>query len=56
MSHSIEDISRFERVADQFEYRRDVILDWLKEEEFKTSELACVVGRGGLLRSMPSGI
>lgn len=55
LSHSIEDISRFERVADQFEYRRDVILDWLKEEGFKTSELACVVGRGGLLRSMPSG-
>jgi butyrate kinase len=53
--HSKAEISRFERVTDQYEYREMAILSWLEEEGISHEELSAVVGRGGLLRSMPSG-
>ncbi len=56
LSHSTEEIDKFEKIVDQFDYRKDVILDWLKEIGVSTGELRAVIGRGGLLRSMPSGI
>lgn len=53
--HSKVETSRFERVTDQYEYRKNAILNWLIEEGINHEELLAVVGRGGLLRSMPSG-
>lgn len=53
--HSKSEISKFGKVTDQFEYRENAILDWLMEEKISTGELLAVVGRGGLLRPMPSG-
>jgi len=55
LSHSPEEIGRFERIADQYEYRKAIILDWLESENVNTEELKAVVGRGGPLKSMPSG-
>lgn len=56
LAHSSKDIDSFERISDQFEFRKDIILDWLKDEGIATSELLAVVARGGLLRPMPAGI
>lgn len=55
LSHSTEEIGKFEKITDQYEYRQQVIQDWLKEIGVDTASLAAVVGRGGLLKSMPSG-
>lgn len=55
LSHSPEEISSFARIADQYDYRKSIILDWLESENVKTSELKAVVGRGGTLKPMPSG-
>ncbi len=55
LSHSIDEINKFEKITDQFQYRADIILDWLKEENIESKDLAAVVGRGGLLKPMPSG-
>ncbi len=55
LSHSTDEIERFEKITDQYEYRSGIILDWLKEEGIATQSLAAVVGRGGLLKPMPSG-
>lgn len=55
LSHSPEEIGAFERIADQYDYRKDIILDWLDSEGVGTGELKAVVGRGGALKSMPSG-
>lgn len=56
LSHSTEEIQKFEKIVDQFDYRKEVILSWLKEIGVGTDELQAVVARGGLLRSIPSGI
>lgn len=55
LSHASEELDKFTKIADQFEYRKNIILDWLKEEGYKISQLKAVVGRGGLLKPMPSG-
>ncbi len=55
LSHAQEELDKFKKITDQFEYRKNIILDWLNEEGYKTNQLKAVVGRGGLLKPMPSG-
>jgi butyrate kinase len=56
LKHSPEELNKFERIVDQYEYRRDMIIKWVEEEGHLLEELSCVVGRGGLLRPISSGI
>ncbi|MCX7885025.1 MAG: butyrate kinase [Caloramator sp.] len=53
--HSAEEISKFEKIADQYEFRKQAILSWLNEEGISTKGIEAVVGRGGLLKPMPGG-
>ena len=55
LSHSVEEISKYEAIYDQKDMRAKVIEQWLAEKGIKADELAAVVGRGGLLRPMPGG-
>lgn len=55
LSHSTEEIDKFEKIADQFDYRKDIIIKWIEEEGYSVDSLKAVVGRGGLLKPMPSG-
>lgn len=55
LTHQKTEILKFERVADQYEFRKNAIINWLDEEGIKHEEILAVVGRGGLLRPMPSG-
>lgn len=55
LNHDVEVIRSFDTIYDQKDMRIKVILEWLDEVNVKLSELLCVVGRGGLLSSMPSG-
>jgi butyrate kinase len=53
--HSAEEISTFLRIADQYAFRRDAVLSLLDEHGIKPGSLDAVVGRGGILRPIPSG-
>lgn len=55
LRHSSEEIGKYEKVSDQFEFRKQVIEEALKEGGVKTSELDAVVGRGGLLKPIKGG-
>ena len=55
LSHSVEEIKKFSTIYDQKDMRTEVIMSWLKDQNCKVSDLAAVVGRGGLLRPMPGG-
>lgn len=55
LSHSTEELDTFKRVADQYEYRLKIILDWLQEEGIELNSLVAVAGRGGLLNPIPGG-
>lgn len=53
--HTAEELAQFNRVAEQYAYRRDMITGWMKSEGYQEDQLIAVVGRGGLLKPMPSG-
>lgn len=55
LDHLASDLEGFETIVSQYDYRLNIILDWLKEESIEIEELQAIVGRGGLLRPMPSG-
>ena len=53
--HSSEEISKYNRICEQFAFRRELILNILKEKNFDIKTLNAVVGRGGLLKAIESG-
>lgn len=55
LRHSTDELARFQRVYDQYSYRKDMILQWLDSVGLAPSSLSAVVGRGGLLRPIPGG-
>lgn len=55
LRHSSDEIGSFERMLDQFDFRLQVVLRLLKARQIPLSALSAVVGRGGLLRPVPSG-
>jgi len=55
IDHSKEELDKYEKISDQYEYRLNLIKIWLKEENINLNSLIAVVGRGGLLRPMPGG-
>lgn len=55
LDHDTNKLDAFEKITDQYDYRKDMIVSWMIEHNFEPSKLKAVVGRGGLLRPMPSG-
>lgn len=55
LNHSPTELEGFTKITDQYELRKNIILQWLQEVEITTDKLLTVVGRGGLLRPMPGG-
>jgi len=55
LRHSMENIGKYERIIDQFDYRRKLVLDAIQKAGIELADLDSVVGRGGLLRPIPGG-
>ena len=55
LRHSEEELSPFKRIIDQYEYRRATIEKLLKDNGFSINDFDAFVGRGGLLKPIPSG-
>ncbi len=54
--HPMEQLRKFKNVGDQYEYRKAIILKELDHAEIETSTIDAVVGRGGLVRPIKSGV
>ncbi|MFC2115730.1 butyrate kinase [Bacteroidota bacterium] len=54
--HDYDELGKFRMVADQFEYRKDIILEELKNAHIELDKIEAVVGRGGLVKPIKSGI
>lgn len=52
---TVDELSRFARVSDQFEYRRDLVLNTLRENGIPL-RFDAIVGRGGLLKPIEGGV
>ena len=55
LRHPADELAQHPRIADQYSYRRDAALALLKQQGIELTSLAAAVGRGGILRPMPSG-
>lgn len=55
ITHPKEELAPFERIVDQEDFRYQTIVQWCDRHKIDTSSLHAIVGRGGLLRPLPSG-
>lgn len=53
--HAVDELARFPKVSDQFEFRRDLVLKTLEDDRIPL-EFDAVVGRGGLLKPIEAGV
>lgn len=53
--HSVEELSRFRRVIDQLDYRRELVVKALADNAIPF-EFDAVIGRGGLTHPIPGGV
>ncbi|MDR0660153.1 MAG: butyrate kinase [Prevotellaceae bacterium] len=56
LKHSSEELKPFRIMVDQYEFRKQIILDELKNSDFDITTLDAIVGRGGLLKPILSGV
>ena len=54
--HTAEEINKYDRIVDQFEFRKEIILNELIQDDITTEKIEAVVGRGGLIKPIESGI
>ena len=55
ISHSAEELAKFPKIIDQYDFRKEIIMRELEKRGEKAETLSAVVARGGLLRPIPSG-
>jgi butyrate kinase len=56
LRHTSEELKRFDRITDQFHFRKDLIMNELSDRKTDIERIAAVVGRGGLIKPIESGI
>lgn len=56
LDHTREEIAQFHRVIDQLEWRKDMIFKALEEHDVEIHTLSAVIGRGGLMKPIESGV
>ena len=55
LRHSTEEIAKYNSIIDQKDFRKEVILNALKENNIELSSIDGCVGRGGMLKPIPGG-
>lgn len=55
LRHSTEEINQYPNIYAQKDFRKNMVVDALKEENIDIKSLNVIVGRGGLLKSIPGG-
>lgn len=55
LRHSTDEISQYDSIIAQKDFRKKIILDFLAEKNYDLNSLNVIVGRGGLLKPIPGG-
>ena len=56
IKHAPDVLRRFEKITDQYEYRKDIIYQELKSADVPVESIDAVIGRGGLVKPIASGV
>ncbi|OGU58467.1 MAG: butyrate kinase [Ignavibacteria bacterium GWF2_33_9] len=54
--HDVDDLLQFRNISEQYEFRKEFIIETLHHFKVKVNDLDAVVGRGGLLKPIPGGV
>jgi butyrate kinase len=54
--HPPEKLAQYERISDQYEFRKEIILKELKDSHLSIDSIEVIVGRGGLIHPIESGV
>jgi butyrate kinase len=55
VKHDSDEILKFDRIIDQYDFRMKAIMDELEKDKIDLSTLNAIVGRGGMLKPIPGG-
>ncbi|HQF67666.1 MAG TPA: butyrate kinase [Candidatus Cloacimonadota bacterium] len=55
LRHEASELDVFGGIIDQYEFRKNLVLEAMRENNVPPASLQCVVGRGGLVKSVPGG-
>lgn len=55
LEHTAEELERFKQIIDQLDWRRQLVVNIIKEAGFDLKNFGAVVARGGLLDPIPGG-
>ena len=56
INHSYEVLKQYNKITDQYEFRRSIIIKELEHAEIEISSISIIIGRGGLIKPIESGI
>ena len=56
IKHTADELKNFDNIISQFSYRKNIILKELKNEQIKLEQIEIVIGRGGMLKPIASGV
>lgn len=56
IKHSKSSLEKFDKITDQFQFRKKLIIQQLEEAEISLDSIRIVMGRGGLLKPIESGV
>ncbi|MCK9225172.1 MAG: butyrate kinase [Candidatus Muirbacterium halophilum] len=56
LRHSSEELEGFDSIIDQYNFRADIIKNFLNDNSHKLNSFDCIIGRGGLLKPIESGV
>lgn len=54
--HDPKELSKYKRISDQYEFRKNIILKELKNSHLDIEDMEVIVGRGGLIHPIESGV
>jgi butyrate kinase len=54
--HDPKELSGFKRISDQYEFRKNIIQEELKASHIDINNIEAIVGRGGLIHPIESGV
>ena len=56
LKHTSESLEPFEKITDQFQFRKNLIISQIEEAGIEIDTIGIVMGRGGLLKPIESGV
>ena len=55
LRHDAAELARLGSVVDQLDYRKGIVIEAIREQEYRLTDFAAFACRGGLVRQMPGG-